>query len=643
MDVGGERDGRDRAVSTISLRVGFHMRALLVLAALPLILAAQRQQAAAPAPDSKAIYIREHYTKREVLIPMRDGVKLFTSIYEPKDRAQKYPVMFLRTPYTVGPYGSENYRSSLGPASEKFMREGFIFAYQDVRGKGKSEGTYANVRPHNPEKRTPKDIDEASDTYDSIEWLVKNLATNGSVGMYGISYPGFYAAMGAIDSHPALKATSPQAPVLNWFLGDDFRHNGVLFLAHAFNFMGAFGRPRNADGNAAWRSFDMGTPDGYDFHLRTGALANYDEKYFKGQIEFWKELMENDTYNAFWKARDPRPYVKNVKPAMMTVGGWFDAEDVFGPLRLYEAAEKQSPGAVNILVEGPWSHGGWARSDGSKLGNVNFGQNTSKFYQDEIEYPFFLFYLKGKGEGAKLPEAYVFETGRNEWNKFDAWPPKEAKAKTLYFHPAGKLDLNAPVAGADSFDEYLSDPKKPVPFTPYITNRMDYNYMTDDQRFAAGRPDVLVYETEPLEEDFRIAGPLKATLHVSTTGTDSDWVVKLVDVFPGDAGATMGGYQMLVRGEPFRGKFRKGFDKPEAFVPGRMEKVEFELPDVLHSFRRGHRIMVQVQSSWYPLADRNPQKFMRINEAKSEDYVKATQRVYRTPQAASSVTVLTLQ
>lgn len=621
------------------------MKALLVLAALPLILPAQsRRQPAAPAADSRAAFIREHYSKREFLIPMRDGVKLFTSVYEPKDKAQTYPVMMLRTPYTVAPYGSENYRTSIGPSSEKFMREGFIFVYQDVRGKGKSEGTYMNVRPHNPDKRTPKDIDEASDTYDSIDWLVKNVPNNnGRVGMWGISYPGFYAAMGAIESHPALKATSPQAPVLNWFIGDDFRHNGVLFLAHAFNFMGAFGRPRTPEGNAAWKSFDMGTPDGYDFHLRTGALANYDEKYFKGQIEFWKDLIENDSYNAFWKARDARQYVKNVKPAMMTVGGWFDAEDVFGPLRLYEAAEKQSPGATNILVEGPWSHGGWARTDGSKLGNVSFGQNTATFYQDEIEYPFFLFHLKNKGDGGKLPEAYVFETGRNEWNKFDSWPPKEAKPKTLYFHSSGKLALAAPTESGEVFDEYISDPNKPVPFTPYVTNKMDYNYMTDDQRFAASRPDVLVYETEPLEGDFRVAGPLKATLYVSTSGTDSDWVVKLVDMFPNDAPETMGGYQMLVRGEPFRGKFRKGFDKPEAFTPGRMEKIEYELPDVMHTFRRGHRIMVQVQSTWYPLADRNPQKFMHINDAKSEDYVKATERVYHSQQAPSSLTVLTVQ
>ncbi|MBI5280043.1 MAG: CocE/NonD family hydrolase [Candidatus Solibacter usitatus] len=626
-------------------------RLLLLPAFATIALWAQRGQPAPAPPDERAQYVRQNYTKYEFMVPVRDGVKLFTAVYVPKDKSQQYPIMLLRTPYSVAPYGPENYRGSLGPASEKFMREGFIFAYQDVRGKSKSEGTFMNVRPHNPSKQSAKDVDEASDTYDTIDWLVKNVQpNNGRVGMYGISYPGFYAAMGAIDSHPALKATSPQAPVINWFIGDDFHHNGALFLAHAFNFFGAFGRPRSDQTVLAGSRFSLDTPDAYDFHLGTGPLANYNEKHFKGQVEFWKELMEQDAYGDFWKARDPRPYVRNTKPAMMSVGGWFDAEDVYGPLRLYESAEKQSPGATNILVEGPWSHGGWARSDGRKLGNADFATNTSKFFQDEIEFPFFLWHLKGKGEGGKLPEAYVFETGRNEWHKLDAWPPKQAQAKTLYFQPAGKLAWSAPAQGAGEFDEYISDPGKPVPFTPYIANGMSYNYMTDDQRFAASRPDVLVYQTEPLESDVRIGGPLKATLYVSTSGTDSDWVVKLIDVFPADSpdpnpnpeNIRMGGYQMLVRGEPFRGRFRKGFDKPEAFTPGKVEKIEFELPDVFHAFRRGHRIMVQVQSSWFPLTDRNPQKFVKISEAKAEDFTKATQRVYRTPQASSALTVLTL-
>lgn len=620
----------------------------LLLPLLASLLAPAQPRTAAPQPppqiQERAAYIRQHYTKHEVLIPMRDGVRLFTSIYVPKDRSRTYPILLLRTPYSVAPYGIDNYRTSLGPASEKFMREGFIFAYQDVRGRGRSEGEFVHVRPHIPVKKSKNDVDESSDTYDTIDWLVKNVAgNNGRVGMWGISYPGFYAAMGAIDSHPALKAVSPQAPVINWFLGDDFRHNGALFLVHAFNFLGAFGRPRPEEALLAGSRFQIDGPDAYTFHLSIGPLANYDEKLFKGQVKFWRELLENDTYNDFWKSRDLRQYLTNLKPAMLTVGGWFDAEDVYGPLRLYESAERQNPGAVNMLVEGPWSHGGWARSDGTALGNISFAVNTSKFFQDEIEYPFFAQHLKGQG-GGSLPEAYVFETGRNEWHRMDAWPPREARRRTFYFREDGRLSTDPPTAG-EAFDEYLSDPNRPVPFLPYIDRGMNYNYMTDDQRFAATRPDVLVYQTEPLASDVRVAGPLKAVLHVSTTGTDADWVVKLVDVFPNDApdpqpnprAVRMGGYQMLVRGEPFRGRFRNGFDKPAPFTPGKVELVEFELPDVFHTFRRGHRIMIHVQSSWFPLVDRNPQKFVRIHEAKPSDFIRATHRVFRSRQAASAV------
>ncbi len=628
-------------------------RALFLVLAASAAFAQRGQQAPQPLPQpiqDRAAYIRQNYTKTEYLIPMRDGVQLFTTVYAPKDKSQSYPFLMSRTPYTVAPYGADNYRFSLGPASEKFMREGFIFVYQDVRGKGRSEGAFVHVRPYIPNKKSKQDIDESSDTYDTLDWLVKNVPNNnGRAGMYGISYPGFYAAQGALDSHPSLKATSPQAPVLNWFLGDDFRHNGALFLAHAFNFLGAFGRPKSDKPLVAGSKFEMDTPDAYQFHLSVGGLPNYDEKLFKGQVEFWKDLITNDTYNDFWKSRDLRQYITSLKPAMLTVGGWFDAEDVFGPLRLYGAAEKQNPGATNMLVEGPWSHGGWARSDGTSLGNASFASNTSKFFQDEIEYPFFLFHLKGKGDGNKLPEAYVFETGRNEWHKMDAWPPKQATPRAFYFESAGRLASAAPSAAG--FDEYVSDPNKPVPFLPYIDRGMNYNYMTDDQRHAATRPDVLLYQTEPLEKDLTVAGPLKASLFVSTTGTDSDWVVKLIDVFPNDApdpspnpaNVRMAGYQMLVRGEPFRGKFRNGFDNPQPFTPGKVEKVEFELPDVFHTFRRGHRLMVQVQSSWFPLTDRNPQKFMPIQDAKSDDFIKATQRVHRGAANSSSLTLPVLE
>lgn len=612
---------------------------------------------AQPGPESnkeaaeRLAYIKAHYTKSEHLIPMRDGIRLFTAVYAPKDRLQSYPLLLNRTPYSLRPYGVDQYRGSLGHG-DAYMREGFIFVYQDVRGRNRSEGEFVHVRPViPPEKRGPKDNDESTDTYDTIEWLLNNVPNhNGRVGIYGISYPGFYAAMGAVGAHPAMKAVSPQAPVTEWFIGDDFRHNGALFLTHAFNFLAMFGRGRPPEGIAAWPRFDYGTPDGYDFHIRTGALQNYEEKYFRGEISFWKDLLNNDTYSDFWKSRDPRPHLKSITPAMLTVGGWFDAEDVFGPLRMYESAEKQSPGATNLLVMGPWHHGAWSRPGYDRLGDVRFHQDTSKFYQEKIEFPFFLYHLKGKGEGAKLPEAYVYETGRNEWHALPAWPPKEAKPRTFYFGENGKLADGKPSGAADAFDEYLSDPARPVPFVGYITNIMTIDYMVADQRFAARRPDVLVYETEPLDQDLRVAGPLKAKLHVSVTGTDADFVVKLIDVYPNDypdntpnpANIRMGGYQQLVRGEPFRGKFRKSLEKPEPFKPGQMDVVEFELPDVFHTFRRGHRLMVQVQSSWYPLVDRNPQKFMPIQDAKAADFIKATHRVYRSASAPSSLTVLTL-
>lgn len=622
----------------------------LLLTIASLCFAQPRQEASREAADRLA-YIRAHYTKSEHLIPMRDGVKLFTAVYSPKDRSQTYPILMNRTPYSVRPYGADQYRGSLGHG-DAYMREGFIFVYQDVRGRNRSEGEFVHVRPVvPPERRNPRSIDESTDTFDTIEWLIKNVPNhNGRVGIFGISYPGFYAAMGAVEAHPAMKAASPQAPVTEWFLGDDFRHNGALFLTHAFNFLATFGRGKPPEGISAWPRFEYGTPDGYDFHLRTGALQNYEEKYFRGEIAFWKELLNNDTYSEFWRSRDPRPHLKAIKPAMLTVGGWFDAEDVFGPLRLYESAEKQSPGATNLLVMGPWHHGAWSRPGYDRLGDVRFHQDTSKFYQDKIEFPFFLYHLKGKGDGAKLPEAYMYETGRNEWHALPAWPPKDAKPRTFFFAEAGKLASTPPAASASAFDEYISDPHKPVPFVGYITDIMNIDYMTADQRFAARRPDVLVYETEPLEQDLRIAGPLKAKLHVSTTGTDADFVVKLIDVYPNDypdntpnpANVRMGGYQQLLRGEPFRGKFRKSFEKPVPFTPGQVDVIEFELPDVFHTLRRGHRLMVQVQSSWYPLVDRNPQKFMPIQDAKSSDFIKATHRVHRSAAAPSSLTVLTL-
>ncbi|HXG67153.1 MAG TPA: CocE/NonD family hydrolase [Blastocatellia bacterium] len=589
--------------------------------------------------------VKAHYTKYEYQIPMRDGVKLFTSVYVPKDTSQKYPIMLNRTPYSVRPYGPDEYKTELGP-SPLFMREGFIFVYQDVRGRMMSEGNFKWMTPYIPNKTKPTDVDETTDTYDTIEWLLKNVPNhNGRVGMWGISFPGFYTAQGIIAAHPALKAASPQAPMADNFLGDDMHHNGAFFLPHAFNFIAVFGQPRQGPTKEFPPRFNHGTPDGYKFFLEMGPLANANEKYFKGRIAIWNEWMEHGTYDSYWQAQNVPQHMKKVTPAVMTVGGWFDAEDLYGPLKIYEAIEKNNPNTYNILVMGPWSHGGWARSDGDTLGNVRFGSKTSLFYRENIELPFFNYYLKGKGE-LKLPEAYVFETGDNEWQTHEQWPPKNVKMENLYLHADGKLSFAAPKE-ARAFDEYVSDPNRPVPFINYIAIGMTREYMTDDQRFAATRPDVLVYQTDALTEDVTIAGPITASLFVSTSGTDSDYVVKLIDVYPDDypddtpdddpnpARVKMGGYQQLVRGEPMRAKFRNSFVKPEPMVPNKVTKVEFVMPDAYHTFRKGHRIMVQIQSTWFPLVDRNPQKFVDIYKATEADFQKATQRVFRSAGSAS--------
>lgn len=595
--------------------------------------------------------VKARYTKYEYKIPMRDGVRLFTAVYVPKDASAEkpYPILFTRTPYTVSPYGVDRSKSDLGP-SPLFGKSGYIFAYQDVRGKWMSEGEFVNMRP---EKDGSK-VDESTDTFDTIDWLVKNIDGNtGKVGMYGISYPGFYTACGLIDSHPALKAASPQAPVTDWFVGDDFHHNGAFFLPHCFNFMTVFGkaRPEPIRPDKTRVSFDHGTPDGYDYFLRLGPLAQFDPKVLKGEVAFWNELMAHGTYDAWWKARNLRPHLRNVRPAVLTVGGWFDAENLFGALECYKAIESTSPGASNQLVMGPWSHGAWSREDGVSLGNASFDSKTGEFFREKIEFPFFERHLKGKTDGEPLPEALVFETGRNQWRRHDAWPPKEMTPKPAYLLAGGVLGFEPPTAGSSAgdpgFDEFVSDPFRPVPFVDDVVIGMVREYMVADQRFASKRPDVLVYQTPILEEDLTLAGPVKVSLQVSTTGTDADWVVKLVDVYPDDTPdptpnpreVRMGGYQQLIRGDVFRGKFRKGFDAPEPFVPGEVTQVTFTLPDLYHDFRPGHRLMVQVQSSWFPLADRNPQTFVDIYKAEASDFQKATQRVHRSAGRASMLTL----
>jgi putative CocE/NonD family hydrolase len=625
---------------------------LLSVAALLLFIASTA--IAQQKPNEDSLFIRQHYTKIERMVPMRDGVKLFTSIYLPKDisASKTYPIMLNRTPYSVAPYGEDLYKTAIGP-SMHFARDGYVVVYQDVRGKYMSEGDFEAYRPFIPSKKTTSETDESSDTYDTIEWLLKNIeGNNGKVGTWGISAPGYYTTMTTIEAHPALKAASPQAPVTDWFMGDDRHHNGAFFLMGTFAFLSSYGarRPQpTPTGTPAFSAY--GTPDSYEFYKNLGPLKNVNEKIFKNQNRIWNQMMENETYNDFWKARTPVPHLKNIKPAVMVVGGWFDQEDLYGPLKTYQGIENNKPQSPNLLVMGPWIHGGWARGTGESLGNIRFGSQTSAFYQQEIEFPFFSHYLKDKPQPV-LPKAYVFETGANEWRKYDQWPPKNTVEKKLYMHPDGTLSFSPTmttmqVGAKPAFDEYISDPDKPVPYTSEIRIIRGSDYMYEDQRFAATRPDVLVYQSEVLKEDVTISGNVFANLFISTTGTDADFVVKLIDIYPGDApndspvnpNMKMGGFQLLVRGEVMRAKFRNSFSKPVALVPNKVENVKFDMQDAAHRFKKGHKIMIQVQSSWFPLVDRNPQKFVNIYKANQQDFQKATHRLYLSGNSASYVGV----
>ncbi|MCC7376474.1 MAG: CocE/NonD family hydrolase [Verrucomicrobiales bacterium] len=597
--------------------------------------------------SADADWLAERFTKFEHKVPMRDGVRLHTTVYLPKDDSKDYPILFNRTPYGLRPYGSSAFLDP-GGSLEVFAKDPFILVTQDVRGRNGSEGEFVHVRPFRPGKSGPTDVDESSDAWDTIEWLIHHVpGNNGKVGMWGISYPGFYVAMGMIDSHPALAAASPQAPIADWFIGDDFHHNGAVFLPHAFNFLSNFGQKLEEPTRQDSRPFDHKTPDGYDFFLRLGPLANADRVHFKGTIQFWSDFASHPNYDDFWQARNVRPHLRNIRCPVMAVGGWFDAEDLFGALETYRSSKRLNPGIEHHLVMGPWAHGEWGRGDGERLGNVDFQAKTARFYRENIELPFFRRHLKGD-TNVTLPEAYVFETGTHRWRRFEAWPPPAVARTSYYLQPNGRLGTDR-TAGADAaFDEFVSDPAKPVPSIPGVAIGMTREYMTDDQRFASRRPDVLVYATGPLEEDLTLAGPVEVSLNVSTTGTDADWIVKLIDVYDGDfpdpkpnpTGIRMGGYQQLVRGEPMRSRFRKGYERPEPMRPGKVEEVAWTMPDVFHTFRRRHRVMIQVQSTWFPLVDRNPQAFVEdIWNARPEDFRKETHRVHLGGATVSRVTV----
>lgn len=589
------------------------------------------------AQNQDSIYVLQHYDKFEYQVPMRDGIKLFTVVYVPKDKSKAYPVLLNRTPYNASSYTDWKLR---GHPSDLLVKDGYIFAFQDVRGRYMSEGLYDNMRPNIPgnDLKNKKAIDESSDTWDSIEWMIKNIkSNNGRVGMYGISYPGFYSAAALPDAHPALKAVSPQAPIADFFF-DDFHHMGAYLLSYTPAFA-VFGYQKKENTRTDWfntelrRLFSLPVKDAYDFYLRLGPLKNITEKYQHDNF-FWQQIINHPNYDTFWQRRNILPHLQNIKPAVMTVGGWFDAEDLYGPLNIYKTIEKTSPAAKNMIVMGPWAHGDWASEKGKSIHNhIYFGDSISTFYQREIELPFFAYHLKDEGN-ANLPEAYMFNTGTKQWQKFDAWPPKELPSVRFYFGENGKLSLDKSI-NENAIFSYVSDPDKPVPYTSEIEGLTftPRRYMSDDQRYASRRPDVLTFETDTLTKDVTIAGEILARLKVSMTGTDADFVVKLIDVYPqyhpeyehNPKNVTMGGYQQLVRAEVFRGRFRNSFEKPQPFVPGQVSDVNVPLQDVLHTFKKGHRIMIQIHSTWFPYIDRNPQNYVdNIYKADEKDFIKST-------------------
>ncbi len=591
-------------------------------------------------------YFKENYNKKEVYITMRDGIKLFTAIYTPKDNAEKHPFLMTRTPYSCAPYGEDKYASIASGYKAAYVKENYIFVLQDVRGRYMSEGEFEDVRPFNKNKKG-NEIDEASDTYDALDWLIKNVENNnGNVGILGTSYPGFYSTEAALSGHPALKAVSPQAPVTDWFIGDDFHHNGAFFAMDGFGFYSTFGKPHPKPTQNYGQGYNFTIKDNYKFYLENGTPKNL-ARIIGDSIKFWHQMMEHPNYDAWWQARNARNGLYNVKPAMLWVGGLFDAEDCFGAWNAYKACEKQSPSTNSSIVMGPWYHGQWS-GEGSFLGNARFGSNTSEYYQTNIEVPFFNYYLKGKGSVSEIAEANIFFTGANEWKKLKQWPPVEIENKNLLIGFNGQLTFDNPFSNykpeykgiiANPYSEYTSDPAHPVPYTEDVHNRRTREYMTDDQRFAERRPDVLTFKTNILENDITVAGPVIADIATAISTTDADFIVKIIDVFPDDftyAGGTkgngkeypMGGYEMLVRGEIMRGKYRNSYERPEPFLPNKITIVKYALPDIAHTFKKGHRIMIQIQSSWFPLADRNPQQFLNIYKATEKDYIKSTIKIY---------------
>lgn len=603
-------------------------------------------------PDAETEFdIKVHYDKSEYKIPMRDGIKLHTVVYCPKDKSQESPILLVRTPYSADPYGPDNFHppDRMAPGDE-FLRDGYIFIFQDGRGTFKSEGEWINLRPISEEEGG---IDETTDTYDTIEWLIHNIpGNNGRVGQWGISHPGWYTVMGMIDAHPALKAASPQATTMDAFIGDDDHHNGAYALLDMewwYSMSIISGPDREKLNGISPEDIDYGTPWAYEFFLNAGPIAEFNERHFKGLMtQVWQDIIDHPDYDEFWESRNVTRWLDDIKIPVLNVAGWFDSCDPYGAIATYQAIEDKNIDNRSTLVVGPWRHGGWRGDDGSQHGDIRFGSKTSEYFQKEIIFPFFQYYLKDKGTWSPS-EATMFETGNNRWHNFKEWPPGNIVKTNIYFQEDGGLSFEQTQEKIqDVHDSYISDPAKPVPFSPDIRmSQYSCNNMLGDQRYASTRPDVLTYQTEILDSDITIAGPVRANLFASTSGTDSDWFVKLIDVHPNDApdygDVEMGGYQMLVGMEVMRGKYRNSFSNPEPMTPDEITPISFELRDRFHTFKKGHRIMVQVHSTWFPAFDRNPQKFINIYRAKKSDYQKATQKIYRSPKSPSHLVLPILE
>jgi hypothetical protein len=598
--------------------------------------------ASAQGPGGDGARVRAAYAKREVRIPMRDGTELFTAVYTPRAASGPVPVLLMRTPYSIAPYGADAYPAQLGPFPG-LDAEPWIFVYQDVRGRYMSPGYYSFMTPHRGPTRRAGEVDEATDTYDTIDWVLKNIpGHNGRVGSWGNSAPGFFVAAGMLDAHPAHALAYPSAPMIDWWLGDDRHMNGLFKLSQTYNFLRNFDQPRDGPVERYPAGPDPGTTDGYAWHLRMGALSNYSRGPLQGRVAFWDSIAAHPDYDAYWQARSIWRHVKDVNPAVLTVGGWYDVEDPYGPFRLNQSLEETSRGTRRMFVVGPWSHGGWNRGDFESFGAFAMGSATGRFFRDSVGMPTFRCLLKDRCDGFRFGGALAFEAGANRWRRFDAWPPATATRTAYYLGAGGAFAATRPAAAG--VDRYVSDPAKPVPYTAGHTFGFNAQYPTEDQRFASRRPDVLVYRSEVLTRDVTVAGPVRALLHVSSTGTDADFVVKLIDEYPGGVaaevpgGPRLDGYERLVRPGVARARWRRGYERSVPLVANQSDSVSVPLDDVFHTFKAGHRIVIHVQSTWYPAVDRNPQVFVpNIYRATDTDFRAATMTIHRGGVRASRV------